>query len=95
MLIKTYASLLAFQTMLLGTLASGPLLQLVQMLTCSAIALLLWIEFDGRHPAFVVGGVTALALVAGSPAGAVAAVATGALLFLMKGKPSCAESSAR
>jgi len=98
MLIKTYVSLLAFQLVMLGALAHGydasPWLQVVQMLTCSGFTLLLWITLDGRLAGPVVVGAAGLALAAGSPAAALAAGATGALLFLLKGKP-CVESSAR
>ena len=98
MLIRTYASLLAFQLLMLGELARvyqpGPWQQIVQMLTCSGFTLLLWITLDGRLALPVTAGAAGLALAAGSPAAALAAAATGLTLFLLKGKPTCAESSA-
>ena len=94
MLTKTYISLLVFQLFMLGELAAGPWQQVVQMLTCAAFTLLLWIVLDGRLALPVTAGAAGLAIAAGSPAAAVAAVATGVILFLLKGKPSCAESSA-
>jgi|1186.fasta_scaffold867624_2 hypothetical protein len=95
MLTKTYACLLAFQLVMLASLPTGPWQQIVLMLSASAVTLLLWIELDGRAPAFVAGGVGLLGLLAGSPAAATAAIATGVILYLLKGRPSCAESSAR
>jgi len=94
MLIKTYVSLLAFQLVMLGTLAASPWQQVVQMLTCSGFTLLLWVTLDGRLALPVTAGAAGLALAAGSPAAALAAGATGLILFLLKGKPSCVESSA-
>ena len=85
MLTKTYVCLLAFQLVMLGALASSPWQQVVQMLTCSGFTLLLWITLDGRLALPVTAGAAGLALAAG---------ATGLILFLLKGKPSCAESSA-
>jgi hypothetical protein len=95
MLIKTYVCVLVLQLFMLGELAAGPWQQVVQMLTCSGFTLLLWVTLDGRLAVPVVTGAAGLALAAGSPAAALAAAATGALLFLFKGKPTCAESSAR
>jgi hypothetical protein len=94
MLIRTYSALLAFQLVMLGALAASPWQQVVQMLTCSGFTLLLWITLDGRLALPVTAGAAGLALAAGSPAAALAAAATGLILFLLKGKPPCAESSA-
>ena len=95
MLTKTYACVLAFQLVMLGSIPTGPWQQLVQMLSASAVTLLLWIELDGRAPALLAGGVAGLGLLAGSAAAATAAAATGVILYLLKGRSSCAESSAR
>jgi hypothetical protein len=74
----------------------------------SALTLLLWIANAGRHPTAVVVGVMALALgdelrqgfiaarsadISDFLAGALAACATGALLYWKTGAKPCAESS--
>ena len=75
---------------------AAPFATLWHFLAFAAITLLLWIATRGQHPLVVTGGVFVLGLIGPDPlAAAAGALLTGATLYVLQGRPVCAESSPR